>query len=109
MLSKIKYSIQLAEIASIVIIDGVVCKNQSIDKSFYAMSCEEIEEAKNNYQNILIQNGSNISIYCDRLKSKYFQNVLNKLKNNHIDQLYLDKIKIYTPENNNIQIKNEAV
>lgn len=67
---EILYSYKLKEMFDICIVDGVCIKSRGKDPE--KISKEDIEKAKENYDNILIQDKKKILIFCSKKKSDDF-------------------------------------
>lgn len=86
MINKAKYSQQLVNLAEIYVINGVCVKSRgTIPKD---VTKKEIDLAKDNHLNIIIQDNDKIDIYCDKEFSKSFKYYIDKYAVNHIKISY---------------------
>lgn len=76
--SKILYSNQIASLMSTVIIDGVCVKHRGGARE---ITPEEIERRKDNFENIGIQKGRKISVFCSDNVLKEFEEIINSDRN----------------------------
>ena len=90
MINQSLYSRKLADYSSVVIIDGKVAKN----RFDFSLTKEILEELKLAGSKVMIQNGEDITIYCDTEDSVIYKTVLARLKNMGVSAEDLRKIKI---------------
>lgn len=78
--SKILYSNQIASLMSTVIIDGVCVKHRGVARE---ITPKEIERRKDNFENIVIQKGRKISVFCSDNVLKEFEEIINSDRNGY--------------------------